>query len=54
MDNGVLVCMDGKTGEEHYRERLEGECNSSPVASDGRIYLSGHPIITSKVRCEFS
>lgn len=40
MDNGVLVCLDGKTGVEHYRERLGGACNSSPVASDGLLYLS--------------
>jgi outer membrane protein assembly factor BamB len=40
MDNGVLVCLDGKTGAEHYRERLGADCNSSPIASDGRIYLS--------------
>jgi len=40
-DNGVLVCLDGKTGQEHYRERLEnGDCNSSPLASDGHIYVS--------------
>ena len=42
MDNGVLVCFNGKTGEEHYRQRLGGNCNSSPVASDGRIYLSNN------------
>jgi outer membrane protein assembly factor BamB len=40
MDNGVLVCLDGKTGKELYRERLGGACNSSPVASDGHVYLS--------------
>ncbi len=40
MDNGVLVCLDGKTGEEVYRQRLGGDCNSTPVASDGRIYAS--------------
>src|SRR5260370_42327215 len=40
MDNGLLVCLDGKTGAELYRERLGGACNSSPVASDGHIYLS--------------
>jgi outer membrane protein assembly factor BamB len=39
-DNGVLVCYDGRTGREHYRERLGGECNSSPVASDGHIFVS--------------
>jgi outer membrane protein assembly factor BamB len=40
MDNGVLVCLDGKTGEELYRERLGAACNSSPVASDGHVFLS--------------
>jgi outer membrane protein assembly factor BamB len=40
MDNGVLVCLDGKTGEELYRERLGAAANSSPIASDGHIYLS--------------
>ena len=28
MDNGVLVCLDGKTGKEHYRQRLGGGCNT--------------------------
>ncbi|MFM7111885.1 MAG: PQQ-binding-like beta-propeller repeat protein, partial [Planctomycetota bacterium] len=40
MDNGVLVCLNGSTGEEVYRERLASAGNSSPVASDGRIYVS--------------
>jgi len=40
MDNGILVGLDGKTGEELYRERLGTACNSSPIASDGHIFLS--------------
>jgi outer membrane protein assembly factor BamB len=40
LDQGVLVCLDARDGRELYRERLGGECNSSPVASDGRIYAS--------------
>jgi hypothetical protein len=40
MDNGVLTCLDGKTGKEQFRTRLGGDCNSSPIASDGRIYVS--------------
>jgi outer membrane protein assembly factor BamB len=39
-DNGVLVCFDGQTGRENYREPLGGECNSSPIASDGHIFVS--------------
>ena len=50
MDNGVLVCLDGKTGKEHYRQRLGGNCNSSPVASDGRIYVSNNDGTTFVVR----
>ena len=42
MDNGVLTCLDGQTGKEHYRERLGGNCNSTPVASDGRIFVSNN------------
>jgi outer membrane protein assembly factor BamB len=42
MDNGVVVCFDGTTGKEHYRERLAGACNSSPIASDGHIYVSNN------------
>jgi len=42
MDNGVLLCLDGKSGIEHYRQRLGGDCNSSPIASDGRVYLSNN------------
>jgi outer membrane protein assembly factor BamB len=50
MDNGVLVCLDGKTGKEHYRERLGGECNSSPVACDGHVYLSNNDGTTFVVK----
>lgn len=42
MDNGVLTCLDGKDGSEKYRQRLGGNCNSSPIASNGRIYLSNN------------
>jgi outer membrane protein assembly factor BamB len=40
MDNGFLVCLDGKTGQEVYRKRLGAPSNSSPVAGAGRVYLS--------------
>jgi outer membrane protein assembly factor BamB len=43
LDNGVLVCYEGKTGRELYRERLGmGDCNASPVAADGRVYASNN------------
>ena len=50
MDNGVLVCLDEKTGAELYRERLGGNCNSTPIAGDDRIYLSNNDGKTFVVR----
>lgn len=50
MDNGVLTCLDGKTGEEHYRERLKGTFNSSPVASDGNVFVSNNDGVTFVVK----
>ena len=50
MDNGVLTCLDGQTGKEHHRERLGGDCNSSPIASDGRIYVSNNDGTTFVVK----
>ena len=50
LDNGVLSCLDGKTGREVYRKRLGGACNSSPIANDGRIYLSNNDGTTFVVK----
>jgi outer membrane protein assembly factor BamB len=50
MDNGVLICLDGKTGKEVYRRRLGGACNSSPVAAAGRIYVSNNDGETFVIR----
>jgi len=43
-DNGVLTCFDAKTGEQHWQLRLGGGRDgftASPIASDGRIYVTG-------------
>ena len=50
MDNGILMCLAGQTGAEVYRERLGGNCNSTPLASDGRIYVSNNDGKTFVVR----
>lgn len=38
-DVGVVTCVDPKTGERVWRERLGGVFTASPVAGDGKIYL---------------
>jgi outer membrane protein assembly factor BamB len=50
MDGGVLVCLDAKTGAEHYRERLKGTYNSSPVAGNGHIYVNNTDGLTTVVK----
>jgi outer membrane protein assembly factor BamB len=50
MDNGVLAVLDGKTGKEHYRRRLSGAANSSPIAAGGLVYLSDNDGRTFVVR----
>jgi outer membrane protein assembly factor BamB len=37
---GIVTCIDAKTGERVWRERLGGIYSASPVAADGKIYLS--------------
>jgi hypothetical protein len=39
---GVVTCLDAKTGERRYSERLggKGATTASPVAADGRIYFA--------------
>lgn len=38
-DKGIATCVDAKTGEVHWSERLGGNFSSSPIYADGRIYV---------------
>jgi outer membrane protein assembly factor BamB len=40
MQNGILMCLDAKTGKQLYKERLIGakSLTSSPWAHDGKVY----------------
>lgn len=37
-DSGVLTCLDAKTGEEIWKERIGGAYSASPVYVEGRLY----------------
>lgn len=39
-DGGIVSCVDPKTGEAHYRERLGGKFSASPIVADGKIYFA--------------
>ncbi len=47
---GVLYCLDQKTGEAHYAERLGTQCWATPVVSEDRIYFFGKDGKTQIVR----
>ncbi len=38
-DRGVASCLDTKTGDVHWEERLGGNYSASPLYADGRIYF---------------
>lgn len=39
-DNGIITCVDGHTGKQHWQERVGGNVSASPVCADGRIYVT--------------
>jgi outer membrane protein assembly factor BamB len=39
-DKFNLTCLDAKTGEAHYTERIGGEYSASPIAANGKIYIT--------------
>jgi outer membrane protein assembly factor BamB len=49
-DNGIASCLDARTGEELWRQRLGGGFSASPVAAEGRIYFLNESGETTVVR----
>lgn len=50
-ENGVLICMDAKTGKEHYQQRLHSDrYRASPVYADGKIYCIARGGVVSVVK----
>lgn len=47
---GVLFCLDVKTGEEKYAQRIDGPSWATPIAADGRIYFFGRNGTTTVVK----
>jgi len=39
-DAGIATCADAKTGEKVWQERMDGIFSASPVAGDGKVYLT--------------
>lgn len=48
-DGGILSCVDPKTGEALYRERLGGKFSASPIVAGGKLYISSREGVTTVV-----
>lgn len=38
-DGGIVTCLESKSGEEVWRERVEGNYSASPISGAGHLYL---------------
>ncbi|HRX82835.1 MAG TPA: PQQ-binding-like beta-propeller repeat protein, partial [Pirellulaceae bacterium] len=50
-ENGNLVCVDAKTGEEFYEERTTRDRHrASPLYADGKVYLTARNGVITVVK----
>ena len=50
-ENGVLICVDAKTGEKLYEKRtVDDRHRGSPIVADGKVYLTARRGITTVVK----
>lgn len=55
-DKGIASCIDAKTGEIHWQERIEGNYSASPMYAEGHVYFqdeNGTTVVVKASR-EFS
>lgn len=51
-DKGIATCLDAKTGDVIWSERLGGNFSSSPLFADGRIYVGNRDGATFVIKPE--
>jgi len=49
-DNGVASCLEAKTGQVVWKERLGGDFSASPIYAAGRIYFFDEDATTTVIR----
>jgi outer membrane protein assembly factor BamB len=49
-DQGIVQCLDARTGQTHWVQRLPaGGYSASPIAADGRVYFSSEDGVTTVI-----
>ncbi len=38
-DNGIVTCLNAKSGQQNWQQRIGGNHSASPIAVDGRVYF---------------
>lgn len=49
-DGGIVSCIEAKTGEMLYRERLGGKFSASPILADGKLFFSSREGVVTVVQ----
>src|SRR5690606_18113329 len=49
-DRGVASCLDTKTGQVHWQQRVGGTFSASPIFADGKIYFQSEQGVTTVIR----
>ena len=48
-DNGILSCVNARTGAFVWQQRLGGNYSASPILVDGRLYFTSEEGVTTVV-----
>jgi outer membrane protein assembly factor BamB len=51
-DGGVASCLDAKTGQPHWTERLGGDFSASPLLAGGKVYFQNEEGVGYVVKAE--
>jgi outer membrane protein assembly factor BamB len=51
-DGGIVSCIDPKTGEAHYRERIGGKYSASPIVVENKIYFASREGIVTVIAAQ--
>ena len=49
-DNGTASCLNARTGQVHWQERIGGNFSASPVYADGKIYFQSEDGVATVVQ----
>jgi outer membrane protein assembly factor BamB len=49
-DQGVLTCLEAKTGDVAWQQRIGGNYSASPIYADGKLYFCSREGLTTVVR----